>query len=184
MSDTPAPRYGLLTRAVHWIAAVLVIAAFALGLSTDLWPRGAPRDLALTVHYSLGTLVLALLLVRVLRRLLARPLPDLPGTSRVAAWAATGIHWALYAAMVALPCTGALDRWARGRPLSPFGLDLPPPFPVPGGRIWEQVHELIAYALIALALAHAAAALWHHFVLRDSILQRMLPSAAPRFREN
>ena len=173
---SPVPdRYGPVTRATHWLAALLVIAAFALGLSTDLWPRGAPRDTALTVHYTVGAVVLFLLLLRVLRRLFATPLPDLPGTRRWVAHAATAVHWALYAGMLALPITGAFDRWSRARPLTPFGITIPAPFPIPGGRIWEEVHELIAYALIALALAHAAAALWHHLILRDATLRRMLP---------
>lgn len=182
MPDTNAPaiqieRYGPVTRAVHWLAALLVVAAFAIGLSTDLFPRGAPRNAVLTLHYTAGATVLFLLLVRLLRRLLVRPLPDLPGTSPLIARAAAAAHWALYAGMLALPLTGALDRWSRGRPLTPFGIDIPAPFAIPGRGLWEEAHELVAYALIALAVAHAAAALWHHFIQRDPTLLRMLPAS-------
>ena len=54
---------------------------------------------------------------------------------------------------------------------------IPAPFAVGGGRAWKEAHELIAYALVALVAAHAAAALWHHLVLKDHTLRRMLPFA-------
>jgi len=36
-------------------------------------------------------------------------------------------------------------------------------------------HEKIGWAIIIVALGHAAAALYHHFVLKDRVLRRMLP---------
>ena len=40
----------------------------------------------------------------------------------------------------------------------------------------EDIHGYLAYALFALAGLHALAALWHHFILHDSVLRRMLPA--------
>ena len=175
--DLPAgPNHGATTRLLHWGAAALLVAAFTLGLAMDAWPRGAPRDTAAMVHYSLGVLVFGLALVRLLRRLLL-PRPKAEGSLPVRL-AAGAMHWALYAAMIAVPVTGAFDRWARGRPLTVFGdTVIPAPFVVGGGRAWKEAHELIAYALVALVAAHAAAALWHHLVLKDHTLRRMLPFA-------
>lgn len=170
-TTTPFPAA---TRLLHWAAAALLIAAFGLGLMLEDWTRGPQRDTAMMVHYSLGTLVLGLAMIRLLRRLLL-PQPPVEGTLfvRLAAGAA---HWLLYAAMIALPVTGAFDRWARGRRLALFGDNvIPAPFPIGGGKVWKEAHELIAYALVALVLAHAAAALWHHFVVKDHTLRRMLP---------
>lgn len=113
-------------------------------------------------------------MLRMLRRLLLPPQPA--GGSPLLQRAAWAMHRALYAAMVALPVTGALDRWARGRRLAVFGgIEVPSPFPVGGGKAWGEAHELIAYALLALVIVHAAAALWHHLVLRDGRLRSMLP---------
>lgn len=169
-------RLPVATRLLHWGSALLLIAAFALGLLLEGWPRGAPRDQAMMVHYSLGVLVLGLVMVRLLRRLL---LPPPPAEGAVLErLAATAMHWTLYAAMIALPVSGVLDRWARGRRLALFGDNVvPAPFPIGGGRIWREAHEMIAWLLLALVAAHVLAALWHHFALRDNVLRRMLPSA-------
>jgi cytochrome b561 len=177
--STPAARHGPLTQALHWASAVLVISAFALGTQLEDWPRGPQRDWVMMIHYSLGTLVLALVVARLLRRAMA-PMPPAPrGMSRLAVFAASAMHWVLYAAMVALPVTGAFDRWARGRRLAVFDIVVPPPFTVPGGRIWREIHEVLGYAIAALVVVHVAAALWHHFVERDGVLRRMLPERRP-----
>ncbi len=169
-----ASRHSATTMLLHWGAAMILVGAFGLGLLLEDFARGAPRDFAMMVHYSLGTLVLALVTLRLLRRLLLRqPAPSETGP---AAWAATAMHVALYAVMVALPLSGAFDRWARGRRLAVFGdIVIPPPFAIPGGKLWEEAHEVLAWSLVALVAVHIAAALWHHVVLRDGVLRRMLP---------
>ena len=170
--------HSLATRTIHWAAALLVIAAFCLGLLLEGWPRGAQRDFVMMVHYSLGTIVLALLLVRLVRRLVVPTLNARePGRAGLAA---SAMHWSLYAMMLALPLTGAFDRWARGRRLAVFDIVIPPPFPIGGGRIWREAHTWIGYAIAAFVVLHVAAALWHHFVRRDGVLRRMLPFAARR----
>ena len=42
-------------------------------------------------------------------------------------------------------------------------------------RAVKEVHEVLSNALLFLALAHAAAALFHHWILRDDVLRRMWP---------
>ena len=168
-------RHTATTQLLHWGAAALLIGAFSLGLMLEDWPRGAQRDTAMMVHYSVGTIVLAFAMLRLLRRLMV---PQVESTgSALTQLAATTVHWILYTIMIGLPLTGAFDRWARGRRLAVFGdIVVPPPFPIPGGKIWKEAHEMLAWLLLALVLAHVTAALWHHIVLRDGVLRRMLPT--------
>ncbi len=175
MHDT-GRRHGAATIGLHWASAALLVAGFGLGLMLEDWPRGAQRDTAMMVHYSIGTVVLGFVLVRLLRRLLLAQPPAAAGMSRPARLAAQAMHWGLYAVMVALPLTGALDRWARGRRLAVFDIVVPAPFPVPGGRLWREAHEILGYVLAAMVLAHVGAALWHAVVRRDAVLARMLPA--------
>lgn len=173
--DTPHSRA---TKILHWGAALLVVAAFSLGLLLEDWPRGPQRDTVMMIHYSLGTVVLVTLLVRLIRRLLVPALRQRePG---LAGWAALAMHWALYAMMLALPITGAFDRWARGRRLAIFDVVVPPPFPIGGGRIWREAHTYLGWAIAAFVILHVVAALWHHFIRRDAVLARMLPKAVTK----
>ena len=43
----------------------------------------------------------------------------------------------------------------------------------------EDIHLWLTYGLFALIAGHVVAALWHHFVSRDTVLVRMLPVLAP-----
>ena len=164
---------GAATRAIHWGTALLVLSAWVVGSTMEEVPRGAGRDLAIQAHYSLGVLVLGLAALRVAWRAISPP-PRAEGP----AWqrlAATAMHLALLGLTVALPLSGLLDRWARGRAVTVFGgLPLPAPFAVPGGRAWGEAHEVLANLLLVAIAAHVAAALWHQFVLRDGALSRML----------
>lgn len=168
------PPHGAALRALHWASALLVVAAWVVGIAMEEVPRGPARGMAMQVHYSLGVLVLGLAALRVVRYALAPPQARGPAWQRLSAAA---MHWALLALTVGVPLTGLLDRWARGRAVTVFGgMPLPAPFQVPGGRAWGEAHEVMAWLLAAAVVAHVAAAVWHHLVLRDGTLARMLPS--------
>lgn len=164
--DTPQ-RFGAPSRLLHWAVAALVALA---------WVTGDLEGAGLGLHVGLGFLVLLLSLLRLLWRALNRAPPAPPGTP---AWQERGArlgHFALYALTLAVPLLGLMDRWARGRPVSPFGLGpLPAPFAPPLGRLWGGLHELAANLLLLVVALHVAAALWHHLMLRDGVLRRMLP---------
>jgi cytochrome b561 len=174
MSTTVEPRSpGMTTRAIHWATALLVLSAWVVGSTMEELPRGAGRDLAMQVHYSLGVLVLGLAALRVAWRTVAPPPPaEGPAWQRLAA---VTMHLALIGLTIGLPLTGLLDRWARGRAVTVFGgLPVPAPFDVPGGRAWGEAHEVLANLMLAAIAAHVLAALWHQFILRDGTLSRMV----------
>ena len=169
-------RHDAATRVLHWGAALLVAAAWGVGSTMEEFPRGASRDLAMQLHYSLGLLVLGTAALRVMWRAVAPPPPPRDDGSRWQARLAVAMHLALIGLTVALPLSGLFDRWARGRTVTVFGGWLvSPPFAIPGGRLWGEVHEVLANLLLAAVAAHVAAALWHHFVQGDRSLARMLP---------
>ena len=170
------PPHGAALRALHWGSALLVVAAWVVGITMDGVPRGPARGVAMQVHYSLGVLVLGFAALRVVRYAMAPAVSEGPVWQRVSAAA---MHWALLGMTVGVPLTGLLDRWARGRAVAVFGgLELPAPFAVPGGKMWGGAHEMLAWALAVAVAAHVAAALWHQLVLRDGTLARMLPRRA------
>lgn len=173
------PRHDPVTLALHWLIALLIAAAYA---TSGLVEEGPGRVWAMNLHGSLGLLVFGLSLLRILWRGVSRhpaPVPMPALMARVANLA----HVALYVAMVAVPLIGLLALWAGGQGVSFLGLlDLPSPMAARSGlaTFLEGAHELAANALVALALLHAAAAIFHQYVLRDHLLERMTPGGKAR----
>ncbi|WP_312487716.1 cytochrome b [Sphingomonas sp.] len=169
---TDHPRYSRVAIVFHWTIAALVVANLAIGLLHEsLLPGTIP------LHQSIGLTVLALTAGRVLWRLGHRP-PPLP--AEIPAWArgsAHALHMTLYLLMIAMPLTG----WAMGsgravpRPVSWFGLFDVPPLPIgrAAGGVGHEAHEILGWVMLALVAIHVAAALRHHYLLRDGLLTRM-----------
>lgn len=164
--------YGGTVRALHWIGALAVIAAWVVGISLDEFPKGPERTAVMGVHSTVGLLAFTLAVLRVLWRSVT-PTPAQEGPAWLVPVARAG-HVALYALILALPVLGLLARWGKSGSASLIGgLTLPAPFPVPALKLWGEAHVALAYTLAALVAVHVLAALVHHFVLRDGTLRRM-----------
>ena len=182
----PARRYTIMAILLHWTSALCVLALIGMGLVMTHAGLAPMRQFQLYQwHKSVGITVLALTALRLAWRLLHRPPPHpvaMPLHERRVAGAAHGL---LYTLLVGLPLTG----WAVVS-LSPFNIPtvlyglvswphLPLASLVPdqaaaeGALKW--VHASGAWFLTALLVLHIAAALRHHFILRDDVLRRMLP---------
>lgn len=141
----------------------------------DLFPKGSEgRRMMQLLHYDTGLLALLLLALRLPWRWL-HPVAELDAVlwmKRVA----TVTKAALYLLMLLVPLSGLAVLQAKGEAVAPLGLALPDLFSglAPYRKAVKEVHEVLSNALLLLALAHAAAALWHHCVLRDATLRRML----------
>lgn len=174
-------RYGAVVQVMHWSTVALVVLAWLLGTLGDDLPRGAARDAGLFIHMSAGLLVLAILVLRLLWRTVDAP--PAPEKTRLGPWldrAGRATHVVLYLLLIAVPLAGIATQFARGRPLPLFGLgEIPSPWSADRAftRSVTEVHELLANALLAVAVAHAAAALAHHWLFGDRTLVRMLPGA-------
>jgi cytochrome b561 len=97
--------------------------------------------------------------------------------------ASKGTHYLLYTLLGAEAALGFAFRWGGGRPMAFFGTGIPPligEMARPLRRQLREFHEWIGWAIIVLALLHALAALYHHYVLKDGVLRRMLPRRKER----
>lgn len=175
--------YGAGARAFHWLTVALLLVIMPIGLVMGRLPRGLLQDTLFVTHESLGLSVLALTLLRLLWRL-AHPAPapdaDLAPLERRAS---RSVHAALYLVLLATPLTGYLFVSFRGIALHYFGLVAVPELVArdkPLSNLALFVHTSLQWAIYALAALHVAAALHHHFVRRNGVLRRMLPSLARR----
>ncbi|MCG7405326.1 cytochrome b/b6 domain-containing protein [Caballeronia zhejiangensis] len=97
--------------------------------------------------------------------------------------AAKAVHYLLYLLLVSQPVPGFVLRWSGNEAMSFFGVLVPPPF-APTDKATHsaigQAPDVVGWTTIVVAACHAAAALFHHFVLRDDVLLRMRPRRASK----
>jgi cytochrome b561 len=176
--------FGALARSAHWLTALFVFVAWPLGMFRNVFARGAPRDEDLFVHMSLGLGVLLLAIFRLVWRMVDPPPPAVvaPRFEPWIGYAAKTGHALLYILLLATPLLGIALQLARGLPLPLFGLfEIASPWPSFQRDLVGQlvtIHQTSGDALCLLAIGHACAALFHHRILRDPTLTRMLPGIA------
>ncbi|MEY4750540.1 MAG: hypothetical protein RIQ60_2754 [Pseudomonadota bacterium] len=166
------------TRALHWLTAVLVLVAFIFGPGGSEQRVYLPaRDFERQLHETLGLCVFALVLVRLLWRLVDVR-PSLPPMPRWMSLSAHGVQAGLYMLLVAVPVTAILGAWLEGHPLTLLrGVMIAPQLAESHalGTSIARLHTWLGDAILWLAGAHAAAAIYHHHILKDDVLLSMLP---------
>jgi cytochrome b561 len=173
------PVYDPITICLHWATVALIAMLWGVAQAIDFFPAGPPRWNVRSVHMVLGLALGGVLVARLWWRAtrglhLEPPVGGLAGARKA-------IHASLYLLLAGEFVLGLLNAWVRGdqvfswfkiSPLVVAGLDL-------RHRVGD-LHALGANALLTIVGLHAAAALVHHFVLRDNTMARMLPRRALR----
>jgi cytochrome b561 len=184
-------RYTMVAIILHWVMALGIAVLAVLGLAMVHLKLEPMRLFQLyQLHKSIGITVLLAAVLRLGWRLTHRP-PPLPGSMlSIERTAAASGHLMLYLFLFALPFTGwaLVSSSVLNIPTMLYGIIPWPDLPVlstlvdkaPVEAILKIVHAYGAYALIALVGIHAAAALRHHFLIKDDVLRRMLPALPHR----
>lgn len=168
--------YGVVAKSLHWVVALLIIAAWIVGFyAADLPNTDASKRTLFDLHKSVGMLILMLVTIRLSWRLYDGS-PKFAGMNRYLVVAAKTVHYLLYAFMFIQPLSGWAMSSAAGYNPTFFGL-----FKFPGLvaknplEVYKYVaiHEGAAWILLTLFILHVGAALFHHFVLKDNTIRRM-----------
>jgi cytochrome b561 len=178
--SAPAESYDRILKALHWSTVSLITAIYiAIWVSHDAATK-EQQAILMQLHRSLGITVFALTLFRLGWRWHAR-IPNLPvDLPAFQKFAARAVEYLLYALLLLLPLFGILGVNARGRRVDFFFLGELGELPAiigPDKALARQAitaHQFVAYLLLGVIALHAAAALLHHFVRRDDVLNRML----------
>jgi superoxide oxidase len=164
--------------ALHWLMLALMIAVYACIELREFYPKGSDiREGFKTWHFMLGLSVLGLVFFRLLFRCLHTAPAIQPKPAKWQIGSAHLVHTFLYLLMIGMPIGGWLMLSAAGKPIPFFGLTLPALIEENKelAKTIKQVHATvgeIGYYVIAL---HAIAALFHHYIVKDNTLLRMLP---------
>jgi cytochrome b561 len=166
---------------LHWLTVLLFISQFATAWLYDAAGHGTGLSLEiLTTHRTMGVLTWTVAVVRLIWRRRFAYLPPFPESMpKLQQWIAKANEYGLYVLLLVQPISGIGDALFHGRPFNLFIWQVPslltPDAAIRG--LFQKAHELGAKALLALIGLHAGAALFHGLVLRDGVLQRMLPSS-------
>lgn len=177
-SLTKNAHYHKLSIGLHWLMLFLLIAVYATIELREFFPKGSdPRKAMKMWHFMLGLSVLAFAVVRLIVRL-RNPTPAIvPAPPKWQAMIANLMHFALYGLMLGMPIAGWLILSGEAQVIPFFGFELPP-LMAPNKELAHQIEDLhvtfgkTGYFLIGL---HALAGLYHHYVVKDNTLRRMLP---------
>jgi cytochrome b561 len=169
---------------LHWLTALLIVVQFA-----SIWAHeavGHQGNLAtalLSLHRSTGVSTWIVVVVRLCWRRYFAYLPPFPSSMpKFQQIIAKANEYGLYVLLLAMPITGLARVVLRGQPFDLFVWQVPALMePDPAMRsLFVEAHEIGAKALMILTGLHVGAALFHHLVLRDGVLQRMLPRMPAR----
>ncbi len=170
--------YGKLSIAMHWLMFLLLITVYACIELREIYPKGSdPREALKLWHSMLGLSVFLLVFIRLALRFNA-PTPAVKPALPPWQHKLAGImHLALYLLMIVMPLLGWLLLSTEGKPIVFFGLPLPAIWGKNEGyaELIEEIHKFIGTTGYYLVGIHAAAALFHHYFMRDNSLVRMLP---------
>jgi len=176
------PRYNAVAMALHWLLALMIFGAFAIGVyMTDL-PFSPQRLKLYNWHKWAGITFLMLTVLRLVWRVTHRP-PALPEAviNAMPGWQTRAYHAShllMYLLFFAVPLIGWAYSSAAGFPIVWFG-QIPLPDLLPADKALAELikpfHQLSAFCLMALAGLHVAAALKHQWIDRDGLLLRMMP---------
>jgi cytochrome b561 len=176
------PRYSGLNQLFHWITALCMFAILPLAwVMTNAKANSSVQHTTYNWHKTLGLIVLALTLLRLVWRFIDKP-PPYP--SKVAAWDRRLAHMAyflFFAVMIWMPVTGFIDSAYDGYPIKLFNLIETPQLFAKNARmehLFATLHALGQWPTYALIVLHLAAVLFHLVWGKDGVLGRMLPEGA------
>ena len=173
-TSAPPARFTSLSRLLHWSMAAMFIAQLLLGVTMVASLSYYP--LLLAIHRPLGVAILAFAVIRLANRLTHRPPPFQATMSRAERRIATWSEYLLYALLLAQPLVGWTMLSAARYPVVLYGpVHLPgiAPHNITLYAGLRFTHSVLALLLFVTFTAHMCAVLFHTFVLRDGILDRM-----------
>lgn len=186
MEPTPVPdsrKYPVSMRWLHWLRAAVVIGNLTVGLVMVNLPDDLPAKFEVLYpnHKQFGLLALLLALTQLLVRTRSR-VPELP--TSLAAWERSMskfAHRAMYVLLIVVPLMGysMSSTFTQSDGVPFFFGQLPELLPKNDRwfEVFQLLHRIFAYALLALLVLHVAGALKHRFMDKDAdadVLRRML----------
>ncbi|MGV3650308.1 MAG: cytochrome b [Devosia sp.] len=178
-TEAAVVRYSGPAQAMHWLTVLVVFSTIPAGIIMLRPGIARPlQDALFTYHKNIGLVILALILARLIYRLV-RPAPPLPASvPPLQRGIAHATHWLLYGLIIVMAVSGYIRVVAGGFPLEVWDALGVPRIVSPDPALAERakaIHAFVRIPLVLLIAIHVGAALYHALIKRDGVFSRMLP---------
>lgn len=184
MRDTSSNRYPGVAMVLHWLIAAGVIAQWRIAVAGEnADTQEAGREI-MTNHFSLGVVILLLVLARLAWRFVQ---PNPPLASHLAPWErwlAKITHTLFYILLIVMPLAGWVAMSKYGNGVDVFGIFSLPALPIAsdpeGAKNIFSIHAASGVTVLVLTAIHILGTLKHTLIDKDGNLFRMLPFGSVR----
>jgi cytochrome b561 len=168
--------YGIVAKGLHWLIFALLVVQYAIGSIMPHIGRKTVNEGWVNWHFSVGAAILFFIVIRLVWRILHPVAPDSTLT-QLEQKLSTLTHWSLYLLVLVMTLLGWAATNSRGWDVVLFGIVRLPQL-APKGAEWGHecgdIHNVLVYVLLGFIVLHVAAALYHRFIKRDQVVDRML----------
>ena len=166
--------YGLISKLLHWISALLLFAQIPLGFYLVDLDFGTERINLENIHITIGLSIFYLVILRLLYKSL-NPTPKLgPSVFTGQKFLAKLNHVLLYVTILSVTISGILKKLFNGETLTIFYKKIKIQDNFELGELFYDIHIISNYVLIGLIIIHILAVVTHKLFFDDNLLKKIL----------
>ena len=166
--------YGLISKLLHWISAILLFIQIPLGFYLVDLDFGPERLTVEDIHVTVGLSVFYLVILRLLYKIF-NPTPRLePSVFKGQKFLAKLNHVMLYVTILSITISGILKKLFNGETLTIIFKKIKIQDNFELGELFYDIHVISNYVLIVLVIIHILAVIVHKLFFDDNLLKKML----------
>jgi cytochrome b561 len=165
--------YGLISKLLHWISAILLFIQIPLGFYLVDLDFGPERLTVEDIHVTMGLSIFYLVILRLLYKIF-NPTPKLePSVFKGQKFLAKLNHVMLYVTILSITISGILKKLFNGETLTIIFKKIKIQDNFELGELFYDIHVISNYILIVLIIIHILAVITHKLFFNDNLLKRM-----------
>tara|TARA_B100001250_G_scaffold364591_1_gene344772 strand:+ start:32 stop:559 length:528 start_codon:yes stop_codon:yes gene_type:complete len=166
--------YGLISKALHWLSAIILLIQIPLGFYLVDLDFGKERINIENIHVTLGLAIFYLIIIRLVNNIL-NPTPKLePSIFKGQRFLAKMNHVFLYIAILSITISGILKKLFNGETLVIFFKEIKIQDNFELADQFYNIHIFSNYTIIALITLHISAVIIHKLFFNENLLKKIL----------
>jgi len=166
--------YGLISKLLHWVSAILLLIQIPLGFYLVDLDFGPERLNTENIHVVVGLAIFYLVIFRLINNIL-NPTPKLePNIFKGQKLLAKLNHVLLYVTILSITISGILKKLFNGETLIIFFKKIRIQDNFELGELFYDIHIFSNYLMIALIVIHLMAVIAHKLFFNDNLLKKII----------